>query len=327
MEGASVAAPSTTTSAPELITDEHSANIMANQPAESVADFGAGLKQGFLQEAQDITEEDEAKEEWQLDEKSYIFEERLEKGEQHKAAGNEHFKRGEWRIALKRYERALFHAGMDEMQMHDLMDKHRDMAHAVMTPIKLNYVACVLKLREAGLPANPLKVDGEEEWANVLDYCEHLLSDVIKAEPKCSKAYFRRGQVLMERGDLPASKVALLEAQKIGGSSSGVRETLRKLQVLQREKRQREREMYSGVIQPDSDFQRIEKFEKRYAARRAIYQKILQIMTFPIVWPCLKIWSVSRAAASVSSSAVLAVWNRSGSTSALLASAEKPHAE
>lgn len=90
-------------------------------------------------------------EDWETDERGYIFEERLAKGEEHKSAGNEHFRRGEWQAAIKRYKRAIYHADFDAAQMFDMMDHHRDMAHATQIPCKLNYVLCILKMRDAGL--------------------------------------------------------------------------------------------------------------------------------------------------------------------------------
>jgi hypothetical protein len=70
-------------------------------------------------------------EDWETDERGYIFEERLEVGTRHKDVGNEHYKRGEWDLALRRYERALYHCTFDPMQMYDLMDKHKAAAYAV----------------------------------------------------------------------------------------------------------------------------------------------------------------------------------------------------
>ena len=70
-------------------------------------------------------------EDWEHDSRAYIFEERLETGTMHKDIGNEHFKRGEWEVALRRYERALYHCTFDPMQMYDLMEKHKSAAYAV----------------------------------------------------------------------------------------------------------------------------------------------------------------------------------------------------
>ena len=68
---------------------------------------------------------------WETDERGYVFEERLATAAEHKDRGNEHFKAGEWQIALRRYERALYHCAFDPMQMYDLMEKHKAAAYAV----------------------------------------------------------------------------------------------------------------------------------------------------------------------------------------------------
>jgi len=79
-------------------------------------------------------------EEWETDEKGYIFEERLATGTTHKDLGNEHFKKGEWELALRRYERALHHCTFDPMQMYDLMDKHKADAYAVQASPRVTYL-------------------------------------------------------------------------------------------------------------------------------------------------------------------------------------------
>ena len=43
--------------------------------------------------------------------------------------GNEHFRLGEWAVALRRYKRAIYFCAFDEMQMADLMDHHKEQVH------------------------------------------------------------------------------------------------------------------------------------------------------------------------------------------------------
>jgi hypothetical protein len=78
------------------------------------------------------------------------------------------------------------------------------------TPVKLNYVACVLKCREAGLPLPAVVVEGEEEPREPLDRCDDLLQEVLKAEPEHAKAHFRRAQLRRERGDVSAAREELV---------------------------------------------------------------------------------------------------------------------
>ena len=199
-------------------------------------------------------------EEWEHDERGYIFEERLAAAEAHKKAGNAHFKAGEWGLALRRYQRALYHAGFDEAQMFDLTDKHRADAHATQIPVKLNLVACVLKIREHGLPLRTSfkGSDGvgsvEDEEVAPLDFCAQMIAEVLREAPANAKAHYRNGQLLLERGDLRAAAATLREAEKLqggggGGGGGGVREALRRVAEAQREERARERSLYAGTIQ------------------------------------------------------------------------------
>jgi hypothetical protein len=73
----------------------------------------------------------EPKFDWEREERGYIFETRLEDAAAHKEAGNVAFAAEEWEVALRRYKRAIYSCHFDEMQMHDLMDHHKEMAHAI----------------------------------------------------------------------------------------------------------------------------------------------------------------------------------------------------
>jgi tetratricopeptide (TPR) repeat protein len=232
---------------------------------------------------------------WQTDERSYIFEERLVAGAEHKEAGNEHFRLGQRELALRRYERAIYHAELDQMQQFDLMDKHRAQLHDVIVPVKLNYVACMLKIREAGAAIEPAKPEGEGEEENydTLDRCEVVLNECLKMDPKCGKALFRRGQVLIERGDLPGAAEALKEAEKLVGKSSSVREAQLRVQQLQREERHRERQLFSKIIQPKSAFQQQEAVATRRAERTALVRRVFAVVFFPLIWPTQRIWAAA----------------------------------
>ena len=236
----------------------------------------------------------ETKMPWQTDERSYIFEERLAKGEEHKKVGNEHFRHGEWGAALRRYERALYHACLDEAQQFDLMDKHRDDLAAVLVPLMLNYVACVLKVRECAVDAEPAKLEGEDEEVPLepLGRCEEVLKKVLKMDPKCAKAHYRRGQVLIARGDLRAADEALARAEKLAGGGGGVREAQRRVRELQREERARERTMFGAVIQKSSDYREAEALSARRAARRSMLLRTARALAFPLAWPAERLWAV-----------------------------------
>jgi tetratricopeptide (TPR) repeat protein len=200
---------------------------------------------------------------WEKDERSYVFEERIGRGLEHKARGNDAFKAELYALALRRYARALHHAEFDVMQMHDFSEKHKDDVYAVAVPAKLNYIACVLKMREQNIEVPPVNVDDEEEPRTPLDHCDALVEEMLKAVKEAThfetpstalaknraKISFRRGQLLRERGDLPRAKEALNEARNLGASSLSVRDELAKVKQLERSERERERALYAGMIQ------------------------------------------------------------------------------
>ena len=232
---------------------------------------------------------------WETDERGYVFEERLATAAEHKDRGNEHFKAGEWQIALRRYERALYHCAFDPMQMYDLMEKHKAAAYAVQTPVKLNYVACVLQMREAGLDVAPVQVEGEEEPRDPLDRCEELIGEVLKAEPNHAKAHFRRAQLLRARGDTRAAQEALEEAERAGGGSASVRAEQSRLREMARAERSRERELYSGIIQPSSNV----KAADEAAERRARRGQLVETLALPVTGPLRALWWAAAALVSL----------------------------
>ena len=234
-------------------------------------------------------------EEWEADERSYIFEERLAKAEEHKVVGNEHFRRGEWEGAIKRYQRAIYHADFDAAQMFDLMDHHREKAHATQIPCKLNYVLCIIKMREAGLPLTAYGAvieDSHEEptMRGALDICEHYLGQVLKSQPENPKAFFRRGQLCMCRGDLSGAREALIEARRLqGNDGGGVKAALLQLRESEQLARRREREMYGGLLQERSIHKEVEAAEAQRAERVERLWRLHGIVTLPLRWPCAKL--------------------------------------
>ena len=86
---------------------------------------------------------------WEAEERSFIFERRLERAVQLKEVGNGHFRAAEWDAALRRYKKALYHSECDQLQTMDLMDHHREQLFDVQVPVKLNLAACLLKIAEA----------------------------------------------------------------------------------------------------------------------------------------------------------------------------------
>ena len=199
-------------------------------------------------------------------ERSYVFEERLRTGNELRDKGNQLFKQGEYRKAVKWYAAAMYHAEFDLMQMHDLNETHKEMAYAVQVPCKLNYVASALKIISNGETMEAIKVDDEEEPRSPLDHCGILLEEILKAgdaaerweEPSVilplnrAKTLFRKAQVLRERGDLQRSKEVLAQARKQGAPTKWIREEMERTKLLEQAERQRERSLFHAMIQDES---------------------------------------------------------------------------
>ena len=223
----------------------------------------------------------EAKYDWEKEERGYIFESRLEGAEEHKMRGNELFKAGEWEVALRRYKRAIYFCHFDQLQMHDLMEHHKEQVHQIQMTSKLNLVACIVRMSE--LESSDLP-DGS------LDHAAAAIAEVLESKPSEPKVHFRRGQVLMLQQELPGARAALDECRRLGGDGSALREAVRKLRELERSARERERQLYGGKIQGASVHQAEEAVVAQRAARRDTLVRALYVLGFPLVWPAQMMW-------------------------------------
>ena len=212
---------------------------------------------------------------WEREDRGYIFEQRLEAAATHKDAGNAHYRAEEWELALRRYKRAIYCCHFDELQMHDLNDHHKETAHGIQVPCKLNLTACIVTMVEAGSDALP---EGS------LDHAVLAVSEVLKVRPKEAKAFFRKGQVLMLQQDLAGARAALGEAAALGGGS-GVREAFSKLKELERQEKQRQRELYGGRIQSASVHKAAEEKEAARLARWTLAARAARVLGLPLLLP------------------------------------------
>uniref|UniRef100_A0A7S2HBY1 peptidylprolyl isomerase n=1 Tax=Haptolina brevifila TaxID=156173 RepID=A0A7S2HBY1_9EUKA len=223
---------------------------------------------------------------WEKEERSYIFEDRLGRAAAHKAAGNDHFKAEEWELALRRYKRAIYESHFDEMQMYDLMDHHKETAFDIQVPCKLNLTACIVRMTEDGSDVLP---EGS------LDHAVQAIGEVLKARPKEAKAYFRKGQVLMLQSDLPGAREALNEAAKLLGKGAAMRDAFAKLRQLEKAEKERQRAMFGGKIQTTSTHKVQEAAETARLARRTLIYRAFRAVTLPFTLPFEALFSVALA--------------------------------
>jgi len=130
-----------------------------------------------------------------------------------------------------------------------------------------------------------------------LEYCDHLLCQVMKDDPDSAKAYYRRAQLQMFRGDLGGARDSLRDCQKRqGNAGGGVREAFITLREMERDVRRREREMYGGMIQDSNDHERIERQAERLTSCRKMLWWAVETIAVPIQWPMTKLWSAASPA-------------------------------
>ncbi|KAL1518706.1 hypothetical protein AB1Y20_002993 [Prymnesium parvum] len=219
--------------------------------------------------------------EWEREERSYIFEEKLQQATAMRERGNEHFRASEWELALRRYRRALYHGHLDEMQMFDLTEEHKAAVLAVLAPCKLNLACCIVRMAELGEPLD----------AGAVEHAEEAVNDVIKQQPENGKAYFRRGQLALLQLDLPKAREALDKAHKLAGGA-GVREARARLNQLLKEERERDREMFGGKLQKTSLHQAQEARLARRKARWALMASLASWLFFPFIWPLRQLFAL-----------------------------------
>jgi len=221
---------------------------------------------------------------WEKEERSYVYEARLEDARTHKDAGNIHFHASEWELALRRYKRAIYMSHFDEMQMYDLMEHHKETAYDIQVPCKLNLAACIARMFEDGSDVLP---DGS------LDHAVQAVNEVLKVRPKEAKAHFRRGQILMLQQDLVGAREALNEAAKLLGKGGALREAFAKLRDLERAEKERLRALFGGKIQTSSVHQQEEAVAAVQLARRTWLKRITRILTLPLTFPFEALFAVA----------------------------------
>ena len=217
--------------------------------------------------------------EWEKDDRGYIFEGRLEGAEAHKAAGNTHYKAGEWDMALRRYRRSIYFCAFDPMQMHDLMDHHKEQVAQIQMHCKLNLVACIVKMSTLDDGSEKLLPEGS------LDHAVVAINEVLEVKKDQPKVHFRKGQVLMLQQDLAGARESLTECRKLGGDGKELRAAMKRLKELEKAERVRERSLYGGKIQAANLHQPQEAEAAKQLARRQSILTVLYYLAFPLIAP------------------------------------------
>ncbi|KAK1941416.1 Peptidyl-prolyl cis-trans isomerase FKBP4 [Phytophthora citrophthora] len=174
------------------------------------------------------------------DERSCIFETRIERADMCRQRGSEQFKAGDINRAVEWYERALYHVDFDEGTWHfEFTAKNRADVNVVRLPVYLNLAASYLV---QGAPK-----DGEND--------EKLLAKVIEnanlalaIDPENSKGLYRCGWALLLTGELNRAKEKLTKAAKHHPADKRIREALTKLKEKLDEQKKEEKERWGGTL-------------------------------------------------------------------------------
>eukprot|EP01122_Echinamoeba_exundans_P010741 TRINITY_DN4079_c0_g1_i2.p1 TRINITY_DN4079_c0_g1~~TRINITY_DN4079_c0_g1_i2.p1 ORF type:complete len:189 (+),score=47.26 TRINITY_DN4079_c0_g1_i2:39-569(+) len=151
--------------------------------------------------------------------------EKIAKAEEYKLKGNEAFKTGNLKEALRNYHVATIHIkGL--MQTTEEQKKTID---AINLACQSNMVACYMKL---------------EEWEKVMNTCTTILTK----DPNNVKALFRRGRAHIFRQNLDLAKADLNAAKALSPNDKDVELELQRLSQKYKESEAKEKALYRGVM-------------------------------------------------------------------------------
>jgi tetratricopeptide (TPR) repeat protein len=159
-----------------------------------------------------------------------FFETRISDAERLKARGNELFKNGEFRRALRRYRKGLYYSHFDELQLNfELQETHREAVSRVDHPLRLNASACLLQL---------------QRFAEA----EEMVSEILTKDKNHSKALFRRCHARLGRLDYDGAEDDAQQMLKLEPGNAAALELLQHVSALRRKHLSEVRKMWKGKL-------------------------------------------------------------------------------
>ncbi|CAI5734811.1 unnamed protein product [Peronospora destructor] len=174
------------------------------------------------------------------DERSSIFESRIECANLCRQRGSTCFKNGDRNKAVEWYQRALYHVDFDEGSWHfEFTAKNRAGVNKVRLPLYLNLAACFLV---QGAPTDDEK--DREKLTKVVKNVDLALA----IDPENDKALYRGGRALLLMGDLERAKEKLTKAAKHHPTDRNIREAMVVLKEKLAEHKKEEKERWGGLL-------------------------------------------------------------------------------
>ncbi|TDH70019.1 hypothetical protein CCR75_008221 [Bremia lactucae] len=174
------------------------------------------------------------------DERSCIFETRIERADLCRQRGSTQFQNGAIDQAVKWYERALYHVDFDEATWHfEFTSRNRADVNVVRLPVYMNLAACYL------VQGAPDEGDRNDE---VLKKAIEKADLALGIDSENKKALYRGGYAALLKGDLKRAKEMLTKAAKNNPKDRKIRDAMATLKAKLLEQKNEEKERWGGKL-------------------------------------------------------------------------------
>jgi tetratricopeptide (TPR) repeat protein len=163
--------------------------------------------------------------------------EKIDFGNKQKLLGNKYVQKQEWDKALGLYERGLAYTQYLYTNNEELQKEKRE----VIISLFLNKAYVCLKLNK---------------YSDVFLACD----EVLRVDPNCSKAYYRRAVCFEMKKEWKNARQELIRAGQCNTTNKEIRDELEKVKIMIQKEEAQEKEIYSNLFEK---LQKIEEIEKK----------------------------------------------------------------
>ncbi|MCL4122766.1 UNVERIFIED_CONTAM: hypothetical protein GTU68_041537, partial [Idotea baltica] len=163
---------------------------------------------------------EKAKEAWEMSQ-----DEKLAQAKLFKLKGTEYFKQEKYRLAIKQYKKVTDYVQYDS----GLSNEEKEESHSTLLAGHLNLSMCHLKLK------------------NYMAVKEHA-TKVLEMDPNNVKAYFRRGQALLNLSDVDEAKNDFEKCLSLDPSNKAALHQVQLCVGKKKQQKQKEKNLYGGMF-------------------------------------------------------------------------------